>query len=266
MPSNFNLAYQDTAGGLTVLMIHGFPLSSSMWEMQLDDLADLARVIAPDLRGHGFSEAQPPYSIAQYADDCVRLLDSLGVLEPVVVCGLSMGGYIALDLVRRYPDRVAGLLLTATRAAPDSAEAQAARNKAIASVEAHGVDPFVRSLLPRLFSPATLENAPELGDILQAMMASTPPDGVIGALAAMRDRVDSQPDLAQIDVPTLLIHGTDDQIVPLTEAQEMANAIPGAELVVLPDAGHLPPIEQPDAFNRALARFLITVFDESVGE
>jgi pimeloyl-ACP methyl ester carboxylesterase len=262
MTQHFNMAYQDSAGGLTMLMIHGFPLSSSMWEMQLDDLSELVRIIAPDLRGHGFSEAEPPYSIAQYADDCITLLDSLGVTDKVVVCGLSMGGYVALDIVRRFPDRVAALVLTATRAAPDDDDGKANRDKAIASVAKHGTEPLVKAMLPKLFSPTTLEMSPELGDILEAMMESVPTEGVVGALEAMRDRVDSRPLLSEIDCPTLIIHGVDDQIVPLAEAEAMAAAIPDTELVVLADAGHLPPIEQPEEFNRALARFLITTFGD----
>jgi pimeloyl-ACP methyl ester carboxylesterase len=262
MTENFEMAYQDTAGGLTMLMIHGFPLSSSMWEMQLDDLNELLRVIAPDLRGHGFSEAEPPYSIAQYTDDCVALLDSLGVIEPVVVCGLSMGGYIALDMVNRYPERVAALILTATRAAPDDETGKANRDKAIASVQANGIGPLVKAMLPKLFSPTTLESSPELADILQSIMESTPEEGVIGALEAMRDRPDARPLLPTIDVPTLVIHGVDDQIVPVAEAQQMADALPDVEFVRLADAGHLLPIEQPEEFNKAVARFLITTFGD----
>jgi 3-oxoadipate enol-lactonase len=262
MTQHFNMAYQDSAGGLTMLMIHGFPLSSSMWEMQLDDLSELIRIIAPDLRGHGFSEAESPYSIAQYAEDCIKLLDSLGITDKVVVCGLSMGGYVALEIMRNYPDRVAALVLTATRAAPDDAEGKANRDKAIASVEKNGIDPLVKAMLPKLFSPTTLEISPELSDILEAMMESVPPQGAIGALEAMRDRADARPMLADITCPTLIIHGEDDAIVPLAEAEAMATAIPNAEWAVLADAGHLPPIEQPEEFNRLMARFLITTFGD----
>lgn len=262
MTNNFEMAYQDTAGGLTMLMIHGFPFSSSMWEMQLDDLNDLLRIIAPDLRGHGYSEVEPPYSIAQYADDCIKLLDSLGIVSPVVICGLSMGGYIALDLVRRYPERIAALILTATRAAPDDEAGKVNRDKAIASVRASGVEPLVKALLPKLFSPTTLESAPELAEIVEMMMAATEANGVIGALEAMRDRPDERPLLPSIAVPTMIIHGVDDQIVPVAEAQQMAEAIRNAEFVQLADAGHLPPIEQPEEFNKVVARFLITVFDD----
>ncbi|MCO5198781.1 MAG: alpha/beta fold hydrolase [Anaerolineae bacterium] len=262
MTKHFEMAYQDSAGGLTMLFIHGFPFSSSMWEMQLDDLHELVRVIAPDLRGHGFSEVEPPYSIAQYADDCITLLNSLGIIDPVVICGLSMGGYVALDLVQRYPERIAALILTATRAAPDDKTGKANRDKAIASVQANGVEALVKALLPKLFSPSTLESAPELADIMQSMMVATPTDGVIGALKAMRDRADARLWLSSIAVPTMIIHGADDQIVPIDEAQYMAEAIPDAEFVRLVDAGHLPPIEQPEEFNKAVARFLITTFGD----
>ena len=258
--TDFALAYLDSLPDLTLLLIHGFPLNSQMWWPQLKGLSGQTRMIVPDLRGHGGSEAvRGPYNMALLADDCLSLLDSLGITEPVVVGGLSMGGYVAFEIVRRYPERVAALLLTATRASADSEQGQAVRDKTIAGIRAQGVGPLAAGMLPRLLSPTTYENDRQLVEFVMQMMESTSLTGAIGALEAMRDRPDSTPMLSTIQIPTLIIHGADDELVPLSEAQAMQAAIPDARLVVLPNAGHLPNLEQPDAFNAALGEFLASL-------
>ena len=217
---DFTMAYQDTCDQMTLLLIHGFPLDSAMWELQLQDLADVARLIAPDLRGHGRSDAVPgPYSMKLFSDDIAGLLDYLNIDDPVVIGGLSMGGYIALDFYRRYPERVAGLILAATRAGADSDDGKANREAAAATVRAEGIGPIVTGMLPKLMAPASY---------------------VLGEIA----------------VPALIVHGAEDQIIPLAEAEAMAVAIPASQLVVIPNAGHLPNLEQPDIFNDAVLDFL----------
>ncbi len=254
---DFVMAFQDTADRLTMLLIHGFPLSSSLWTMQLDDLEGYIRIIAPDLRGHGNSDNVPgPYSVEMLADDCADLLGHLNVPTPFVVCGLSMGGYVALEFYRRYPEHVAALILTATRAAPDTEEGKMNRDRMIETAKKHGVTAVNKAMLPKLFAPDNYENDSELVSFVQDMMDKTSLEGMVGALAAMRDRPDSRPTLGDIDVPVLIIHGEADQIVPLAEAEAMMEAIPDAELVVLEDAGHLPNLEQPDDFNEAVIEFL----------
>ena len=257
---DFSLAYLDSHDGLTLLLIHGFPLSGGMWEGQIVELRDELRIIAPDLRGHGHSDApDPPYTIAEFADDLAGLMDHLSIHGPFIVCGLSMGGYIAFEFYRRYREHVAGLVLMATRAGADSEEGQANRDKAVAAVRAEGVTAVIESMLPKLFSPQTSEHQPELVAALKELMVMTSEDGMIGALEAMKTRVDSTALLAEIDVPTLVIHGSDDQIVPPPEAKAMADAIPEAELLLVEDAGHLPNIEQPDIVNEALFDFIYDV-------
>lgn len=254
---DFGMAFLDSADRLTLLLIHGFPLSSSMWINQVEDLGHFARVIAPDLRGFGNSDAMPgPYSVQMFADDCADLLGHLAVSTPFVVCGLSMGGYIALEFYRRYPEHVAGLILASTRAGADSAEGKAGRDKAAADVRANGVDGLVEGMLPKLLAPETAASDDELVDFVRDMMAATSVEGAAGALAAMRDRPDSTPMLAEIDVPVLIIHGTDDQIIPPSEAEAMHQAIKNSRLVLIKDAGHLPNLEQPDEFNDAVIDFL----------
>jgi pimeloyl-ACP methyl ester carboxylesterase len=261
---DFTMAYQDTCDQMVLLLVHGFPLESGMWELQLQDLADVARVIAPDLRGHGRSDSVPgPYSMKLFSDDIAGLLDYLNVSVPVVVCGLSMGGYIALDFYRRYPERVAGLILTATRAAADSEEGQAGRDKAIATVEAEGTEPIIAGMLPKLLAPDSYEDD-ELVDFVKEIMEGTSVEGMIGALQAMRDRPDSTPTLGKIAVPTLIIHGEADQIIPVAEAEAMYRAIDEAEMVIVENAGHLPNLEQPDIFNDAIIDFLEELMDDDL--
>ena len=262
-PDGLIMSFEDSADRVPVLWIHGYPLNNLLWDFQIDGLADIARLIAPDLRGHGGTDpTPPPYSVELFADDCVRLLDSLGMEGPVVVVGLSMGGYVALDMARRHPDRVAGLILAATRAGADSPEARAGRDKAAGVAIAEGIVPIVEAMLPKLLAPGTYAAEPDLVDYVRDMMLETSVDGAVGALAAMRDRPDSTPLLPSLAVPTLVIHGEEDQLIPVSEAQAMQRAIPGAELVIVPGAGHLPNLEQPDVFNDAVREFLEQFYGE----
>lgn len=264
--SDFTMAYLDSCDKLTLLWIHGFPLSSSMWELQIEDLGDMVRVVAPDLRGFGRSSATPPpYSVGMYADDCADLLEYLAIPGPVVVGGLSMGGYVAFEFYRRYPERVAGLILAATRAGADSEAGQAGRDAMVASVRQNGVRAVVDAMLPKLFSPKTAVSQPETVDFVRDIMASSSVDGIVGALMAMKTRPDSTGLLPQIAVPTLVLHGADDALIPVSEAKAMAAAIPDAELVILPEAGHLPNLEQADLFTDAVADFLEMLTDEMEG-
>ena len=254
---DFVMAFQDTADQPTLLLIHGFPLSSNLWVPQLDDLENYMRVIAPDLRGHGNSDnVAGPYSVQQLADDCADLLGHLNVPTPFVVCGLSMGGYVALEFYRRYPEHVAGFILTATRAGADSEEGKVNRDRMIETAVNHGVTAVNKAMLPNLFAPDNYEEDEELVTYVREMMDKTSVEGMVGALAAMRDRPDSTPTLEEIDVPVLIIHGEQDKLIPLSEAEAMVEAIPDAELVVLENSGHLPNLEEPDVFNEAVIEFL----------
>jgi pimeloyl-ACP methyl ester carboxylesterase len=220
-------------------------------------------VLAPDLRGFGLSEATPaPYSVEMMAEDCMGLLDSLGVQEPVIVCGLSMGGYVAFEFYRRFPEWVAGLVLTATRSGADDEAGRAGRDKMIASVRQSGVEPVSRAMVPKLLAPDTYERNELLVNFVRDMVDSSSTEGIVGALEAMKSRPDSTPLLAEITVPVLIIHGEADQIIPVVEAEAMRDALPDAQLVVLSGAGHLPNLEQADAFNEAIWDFLQSLEEE----
>lgn len=248
-----NLAVDARGDGPAILFIHGYPLDHTIWSPQLEAL-DGWRRIAPDLRGMGQSDAPDlGYSMATYASDLAALLDTLGV-ERVVLCGLSMGGYVAFEFLRRWRERVSGLVLIATRAGPDTTEGKRARDAAAAQAREGGAGVIADAMLPKMLAPGAPEG---LVARVRALMAATPVPGIVGALGAMRDRPDSMSLLpALAGLPALVIAGGSDQLMPVSEMSAMAAAIPGARLVVAPGAGHLPTLETPSIVTDALRTFL----------
>lgn len=254
------VGYDESGSGTPLVLIHGYPLNRMMWEAQWEGLTQAARVFAPDLRGFGESEMiDTPAQISTYADDVHEFLEAMGIQERAVICGLSMGGYIALAYLRQYPQLVAGLVLANTKATADSAEGKAGRDKNIALAQEKGADAIAEGMLPKLLAPTTYTSKTELVEQVQRIMASATVQGIVGALGAMRDRPDSLDTLAGFAKPTLIIAGADDQLMPLAEQEKMNQAARNSTLVVIPDAGHLSPMEQPDVFNRALEKFLFAL-------
>jgi pimeloyl-ACP methyl ester carboxylesterase len=186
----------------------------------------------------------------------VALLDSVGVDE-VVLCGLSMGGYIALEILRRYRERVRGLVLVDTRAESDSAEGRKSRDMAAQAARESGARAVAASMLPKLFAKETMEQVGEPWRQVERMILATPVPGIVGALSAMRDRPDSTALLASLtDLPALIIVGEHDRITPLASAHRMAAELAGARLEVIHEAGHLTPVEQPEAVTEVMKDFL----------
>lgn len=240
-----------------VLLIHGFPLDHLLWRHQLSALSRW-QCVAPDLRGAGAShgpDSPDEYSVAHYASDLIRLLDD-SQIDQTVVCGLSMGGYIAFELLRQVPKRIRALILCNTKAVADTPEGKRGRDALAARAQKEGARGVAEELVPKLVARATRERQPDVVREVTEMIERQPVSGIVGALRALRDRPDSTPLLARIRVPVLVVAGDDDQIVPAAGMQEMAGAIAGARFVVIPGAGHLPPLEQPAALNRILADFL----------
>jgi pimeloyl-ACP methyl ester carboxylesterase len=251
------LAFDDVGSGRPLLLLHAFPLSRAMWRPQLDALQADYRVLAPDLRGFGGSVDFPDApGVDRLADDAAALLDDLGIREPVVVGGLSMGGYVALAFARRHAGRLRGLILADTRAEADDAAGRANRDKLIAFAREHTARDVAEQMLPRLVGPETAARRPQVVDEVRRIAQEQAPAGVIGALQALRDRPDATPVLPTVRVPTLVLVGRDDALTPPAMAQAMARQIPGARLVEIPGAGHLSNLERPEAFNAAVRAFL----------
>lgn len=258
LPGGLRLAYEEAGSGAALLLVHGWPHDRTLWHAQLNGLATHARCIAPDLRGFGGSDATAPFTIEQYADDLAALLDQLGI-PGAVVCGLSMGGYVAFAMLRRHPSRVRGLVLTGTRATTDTAEQRAARERIVAFVERSGVEALAGQQVERMVGATTRDTRPALGSALRAIMAAAPLEGVIGGQRAIMARADSSSMLASIAVPVLVVAGAEDAITLAEEQRTMAESIPGAQYVELPGAGHVSPFERAGAFNHAVGEFMETV-------
>lgn len=250
------LAVDVVGEGPAVLFIHGFPLDRTMWRSQLSGLAQWRR-IAPDLRGLGHSDAPDlGYSMATYADDLAALLDVLGE-DRVALVGLSMGGYVTFEFARRWPDRVAGMVLMDTRAEADTAEGKRGRDGLAAAAREQGAGAVADAMLPKLLAPATRDRLPELVLRTRRTIEATPVSGLVGALTAIRDRPDSTALLPRLGGwPVLVLAGSEDPVTPPQDMRVMADAIPGAEFLVVEGAGHLPPLERPDEVTGLLREFL----------
>jgi len=255
--NGLSVSYTERGSGIPLLLIHGFPLNKEMWAPQIPELSGIARVLAPDLRGHGDTPPTPgPSTMSLLADDLNAFLDKLSIRESVVLCGLSMGGYIAFEYYRKFPQRIRGLILTATRAAPDTQEGRKGRDALAQQIEKSGMKSIVGDLALKLLAPQTAVNHPETVELIKQIMLRTSKIGAVNALMGMKLRSDSTPLLSEIKVPTLLVHGEHDQIVPIIEAKQLATEIPDSHITMIPNAGHLLNLEQPKRFNQTLIDFL----------
>lgn len=257
------IAYLDSAPGETTrriyVLLHAFPIGANLWEPQMHSIPAGWRLITPDLRGFGGStELESIGSMSDYADDLVDLLDELGIAR-AVVGGLSMGGYATLAFLQRDAERVDGLVLANTRAGADSPEARANRRNMLALLDREGPSGVARDMMPKLLGKTTRDTNPEVEATVRRLIKQQSPVAVRAAIHRMMHRPDSTPLLAQIQVPTLVITGDEDELIPIDESRAIANAVGGATLVIIPRAGHLSNLEQPDPFNNALTAFLTTL-------
>jgi YbgC/YbaW family acyl-CoA thioester hydrolase len=250
-----DLAVDVRGDGPALVFVHGFPFDRSLWRHQMATLTRWKR-IAPDLRGFGASSAPVDgYSIARFADDLIAVLDAVGAKQ-AVFCGLSMGGYIIFELLRRHADRVRAIALLDTRADADTPEGRAGRDELMAAVRKDGPDVLVRRQITKLLAPGTRESHPEIVQHVSDMMRRASVPGIVGALEAMKARPDSRPLLPDVKVPALVLVGAEDATAPPAVARAMADAIPGARYAEVPAAGHVSPLEQPLVASRLLADFL----------
>jgi 3-oxoadipate enol-lactonase len=247
--------YDDSGGSKPALvLVHGFPLDRALWRAQAA-LRDVARVISFDLPG--FGEAPPAEGspgMGGYADAIIGVLDAAR-LERATVCGLSMGGYVLFELWRRHPERVERLVLCDTRAEADSPEGKQARLAGIGQVRRGQRAALLDGFPPKLLASGSL-GKPQIVEEVRAMGRRSSDAGLIAALQALHDRPDSTLTLRTIRVPTMVVVGAEDTLTPLAAARVMRDGIVGSALVEIPGAGHLSPLENPEAFNAVLRGFL----------
>jgi len=247
------VAFDVRGRGVPVLLLHAFPLSRAMWDPQVEALADRCQLVRFDVRGFGDS---PPsggiVTMERTADDAAGLLDHLG-LSRAVLCGLSMGASAALAFARRYPERLLGLALADARAADDDPMARAERSRLGERIRLEGSRAAADAMLPVLLGATSRRERPDLVARVRALIEANPPSGLCDGLAGLAARADSRPTLRAIGVPAPVVSGDEDELTPVDEARRIAAAIPGARLEVVPGAGHLPNLENPAAFDAALA-------------
>jgi 3-oxoadipate enol-lactonase len=242
--------------GSPIVFIHGFPFNHSMWEPQMKALPNHFRAITYDVRGHGESDVgDGQYSIEFFVDDLIALMNHL-VIDRAVLCGLSMGGYIALRAIERRPERICGLILCDTRSEADSDEGKVKRSATIQSVKTKGVAPFAEEFVKLVCAAETFDTNPPLIALVKGMIEANPPLGICGTALALAARTDTTKGLASIKVPTLIIVGEHDKLTPPDAAQAMQNKIAGSELQIIPHAAHLSNLENSVEFNKRLVGFL----------
>ncbi len=241
------------------VLLHAFPLGAQMWEPQLRGGFPGWRILAPDLRGFGGStderaEGVDP-SIDDYADDVAGLIREVAG-GPVVLGGLSLGGYVAFAVMRRAPGLVRALVLADTRASADSLEGRAARRAMLTVLEHDGPQGVARDMMPRLLGASTREHNPGAEETVRLLIKRQSPAAIRDAILRMRERPDSTPLLPTITVPTLVVVGDEDVLTPPAESEAMVNVLPNASLVRIAGAGHLANLEQAQAFEASVEDFL----------
>jgi 3-oxoadipate enol-lactonase len=242
--------------GLPVVFIHGFPFNHRMWEPQMRELPNDIHAIAYDVRGHGSSAVgDGQFTIELFVDDLIALLDHLGI-EKAVICGLSMGGYIALRAVERHPKRIKGLVLCDTKSESDTNEEKIKRTSSLKTVKSAGAGAFAEDFVKAIFWTKTLEKNPEAVEFIKELIHANSNLGICGTLLALASRTDTTESLSSINVPTCIIVGEFDLRTPPSCAQEMHKAITKSELHILSNAGHMSNLENTKDFNTILLSFL----------
>jgi 3-oxoadipate enol-lactonase len=250
------MAYDDAGSGAAVVLLHGYPFNRSMWSEQTAALKKSYRVITPDLRGHGDTPpSDEPATMEEMARDVVALLDELGI-ERVTLGGLSMGGYVALALYRRFPLRVRALILADTRPQADTPEARRTREEQAEKILKEGMQSIADDFLKKVLAPATLSERPEMVARVREMITKTDPQGAANALRGMAARHDQTDFLEEILAPTLILVGSEDKLTPPADAELMRREIRGSRLEIIEGASHLSNLEGAAEFSQALRSFL----------
>jgi 3-oxoadipate enol-lactonase len=227
-----------------------------MWEPQMKALANHFRAITYDIRGHGESDiGDGQYTIEFFVDDLLSLLDHL-VIDRAIICGLSMGGYIALRAYERSPERITALVLCDTKSEADTNEARLKRSAIVRNVKTNGTGPFADEFATAILAPQTFQTHPEIVESVKKMIRANSPIGISGASLALGCRTDTSAALSTINVPTLILVGEHDKLTPPTVSESMHNHIANSELHVVAHAGHMSNLENAPEFNKRMIEFL----------
>ncbi len=258
---DIDMAFLDQGQGTPLLLVHGFPLDHTMWYDVIDHLQGRCRVIAPDLRGYGKTSLgevaiQHGISMRRYADDLAGLLKAIGLAEPVIYVGFSMGGYIGWQFLQAHAERVRALVLCDTRAAADSDEARDMRLRMARHVQEWGAQRVAEAMLPKLFAESSIQAG--LPAVVQTaeVISATDPRAIAAAQIGMAERPDVTSRLPTISLQTMAIVGKEDQLTTPEEMRSMAAAMPNAAVTIVPGAGHMAPVEKPEAVAEAIAALL----------
>ena len=255
--NGFKLSYDDVGEGkIPIIFLHGFPFDKTMWELQLEFLKFTYRLIALDIRGFGRStDEESPLSIEQFSDDLIGFMDKLNI-EKAIVCGLSMGGYVALNAQKRFPERLEALILCDTQCIADTPEVRKMRYKTIDEIESSGVADFNEGFFKKVFHKESLTNNKEVVDQLRIVVFANSQHIITQGLQALAERLETCSTLNEIKIPTLIICGREDEVTPLVQSESMNSSIEGSILKVIENAGHVSNLEQPHEFAKYLSEFL----------
>jgi len=263
--NNHRLSYSDHGpdDAPAIIFIHGFPLNRSMWDNQVEALKENYRVIAYDIRGHGNSDpGNDEFFIELFVNDLLRLLEKLGI-EKTILCGLSLGGYIALSAVLKHPDRFDGLILNDTQCIADTPEIKENRCLAIIRIKEKGVELYADESIEKFFSPGSLTKKKNRIAEVKEMIINTPKQTLYKTLHALAERKETCSRLQEINIPVLIMVGKEDKITPIAAAQQLHEKILNSKLEIIQQAGHLSNLENPTAFNTHLVNFLELVGKKS---
>lgn len=258
--NNVNLCYDDAGeGNVPIIFLHGFPFDKSMWAQQIAFFATTNRVIAIDIRGFGKSSAgTAPLSIDLFSEDLMLFMNQLNISK-AIICGLSMGGFIALNAQSRFPDRFEAIILCDTQCIADTAEVKSNRYKAIDEISLNGTLNFNEAFIKKVFCENSLANKTEVVKKLKSVVFANNEESIINGLKALAERAETCSTLAQINIPTLIICGREDQVTPLEQSEFLHASIKESTFHIIDDAGHVSNIEQPEEFNNELSKFLRAV-------
>jgi len=263
--NNLTVSYSDHGpdDAPVIIFIHGFPLNKSMWNIQVEALKENYRVLAYDIRGHGNSDSGiDEFFIELFVIDLLRLMEKLKI-EKSILCGLSLGGYIALNAVLKHPDRFDGLILNDTQCIADTPEIKENRCNAIISIKEKGVEQYADEIIKKLFAQETFTKNKNVVDAVKEMIISTPKQSLCNTLHALAERKETCDQLSEINIPVLIMVGKEDKITPIAAAQQMHEKILNSKLEIIQQAGHLSNLEDPTAFNTHLVNFLELVGKKS---